>query len=262
MPARAKPPLPATVPPQLQPIDWDTHPQELTLKYEEYKWPVTLYDISPNTGFDFAQSWLEDLFTTNNLHPPTYKWHAHTTRGFLESSTRTSFLVLHNAADPFEWGPAPTSTTSIGVYGRFWNEHSEIHWKTFAPDIKWLLAAAAQQGCISVTKQWKSDMAKASERRFHKAYFMAATMGPIKDLLRHGGLSDLVHDAVESEEEWFEISGDDLQGGENWGNTAGESAEAWERVLERNEEVGFEIEGYGGFDHVVTGSSEMSDSCS
>jgi hypothetical protein len=261
MPARAKSPLPANVPPNPQSIDWDTHPQELTHDYKEYKWSVNLYDISPNTGFDFAQSWLEDLFTTNNLHPPTYKWHAHTTRGFIESSTRTSFLVLHNAADPFELGPAPTSTTSIGVYGRFWNEHSEIHWKTFAPDIKWLLSAAEQQGCIKITKQWRSDMLKASERRFHKAYFMAATMGPIKDLLRHRGFSDPVHDAVESEEEGFEVLGDDLRGGEEWGNTAGESDEAWERVLERNEEVGYVFEGTSGFDHVVIGSSEMSDEC-
>jgi hypothetical protein len=250
--------MPTKVPPEPQPIDWDIQIQDITREYEDYKWSITLYDLDPKTGFDFAQSWLENLFTTNNLRPPDYKWHAHSTRGFIASGTRTSFIVLHNAADLFEWGLSPTSTTSIGVYGRHWNEHNEIHWKTFAPDIKWLLAAAQQQGCISMTKKWKFDMPKASERRFHKAYFMAATMGPIKDLLRHrDDMVDPVHDAVASEDGGFVVEEGDLQSGVNWGITEEESEQAWQRVLERNEEVGDVLDGMVGFEHVVVGSSDM-----
>lgn len=258
MPA-ANPPVSPRVPSKPEPIDWDTKPQAITREYEDYRWSITLYDVSSNSGFDFAQPWLEELFTTNNLNPPDYKWHAHSTRGFIHNGTRMSIIVLHNAADPFEWGLPPTSTTSIGVYGRHWHEHEEIHWKTFAPDIKWLLDAAEQQGCISITQQWKFDMPKASERRFHKAYYMAATMGPIKDLLKHREVSDPVHDAVEEEDQGFEVSEEDLQGGEDWDNTEEESTEAWKRVLERNEDVADVLDGTSGFEHVVTGSSELDD---
>jgi hypothetical protein len=242
----------------LAPIDWDAQPQDITRKYEDYKWSITLYELNADCGFDFAQAWLEYLFETNKLIPPNYKWHAHTTQGFIKDGGRLSFIVLHNAANPFERGLPPTSTTSIGVYGRDWQEHDEIHWKTFAPDIRWLLDYCKHNGRISVKQTWKFDHPRATERRFHRAYWRAARMDPIRDLLKHREMVDDVHDALEGEvNDGFEVSEVDLQGGKDWNNTAQESEEAWKRVVEQNEEIGNALEGTTGYEHVVTGSSEM-----
>jgi hypothetical protein len=240
------------------PIDWDTQPQDITSRYKDYKYSIVLYQLNTECGYDFAQSWLENLFESNNLKPPNYKWHAHSTRGFIKDGDRLSFIALHNAADPFEWGLPPTSTTSIGVYGRHWHQHDEIHWKTFAPDIRWLLDWCKQNCGISMKQTWRFDHDKAAERRFHRAYWLAARMEPIRDLLKHRDMVDEIHDAIEEQmDDGFGLTEEDLQNGNGWANTAEESDKAWIRVLDTNKEIGNTLDGTTGFEHVSTGCSEM-----
>jgi hypothetical protein len=238
-----------------KPFDWDTLAQEIVPLYENYKWPVTHYEVvSSGTygSYDFAQSWLDDLYASNDLLGPRSKWHTHSTQGFIEGGTRTSFIVLHNAVDPFEWGDPPSSTTSIGVYGHNWYEHSTIHWTTFAPDIRALLQYCENQARnIRVKQKWTINMTKASEKRFHRAYWLAATRNHLKGILNRGPSDDVPHDAVEDDEEFY-VTEEDLTN--EWDITFEESEEAWKRVKEQVEEMGHVC--MTGQDHVVTGSSE------
>jgi hypothetical protein len=234
------------------PVDCDALPQAIIKVYEDYKWSITHYEVDSGGAYCFAQSWLEDLFAMN-IRPGDYKWHAHSTWGFIKDGTRFSFIVLHNAADPFEKGVASTSTTSIGVYGRHWHDHEEIHWKTFAPDIHWLLQWCEEQKCISVKQKWTRDMPQASEKRFHRAYWLAATRGPLRGLLNHGTMNDEPHDVPEKEiDDAFEVTKEDLTN--EWDNSEEQAQEAWARVLKEIEDIGDVRECW--YEHVVTGSSE------
>jgi hypothetical protein len=242
-------------PPEPDPIDCDTQPQHITSTYENYKWSITHYTLPLTSAYAFAQSWLEDLLAMN-VQAPTYTWHSHTSTGFIKDGTRHSFIALHNAVDPFETALA-TSTTTIGVYGAHWHDHEEIHWKTVAPDIKWLLQWCEVQGAIKVKGRWKPGVARASERRFHRAYWIAARREPLRGLLNHGETRDVAHDAVEGDvEDWFEFSERDLVGEwEGGGVSGGQAEEAWQRVLESNEDAEWVGE-EGNGEYVVTGCSE------
>ncbi|KAF2855893.1 hypothetical protein T440DRAFT_360841, partial [Plenodomus tracheiphilus IPT5] len=166
-PPQPHPPLPPRP-------NYDAQPQEITNIYEDYKWSITLYTLDPSQNFPYAQSFLDALITTTfPSQPHNYKWASHSTRGFIEHGTRFSLLVLHNAANPFTWGSAPESTTTIGVYGRYWYLHEDIHWITFAPGLADVLGVAQQQGIIAVARKWECDM-PAREKRFHRAYWRAA----------------------------------------------------------------------------------------
>jgi hypothetical protein len=247
-------PAPLVVP-EPQPVDWDDCPQEIVSEYGDYKWSITHCQVVSNGtygAYDFAQSWLDDLYASNSLLAPRSRWHTHSTQGFIEGGTRTSFIVLHNATNPFESDSLPSSTTSIGVYGHDWYDHTTIHWTTFAPDIRWLLRyceSVAQN--IHVKQKWTVDMPKASEKRFHRAYWLAATRNPLGGLLSRGPSNDVPHDAVEDDEP-FELAEEDLSN--EWDNTVEESEEAWKRVKEEIELA--RDKSITGHDHVVTGSSE------
>ncbi|KAH7088701.1 hypothetical protein FB567DRAFT_619452 [Paraphoma chrysanthemicola] len=248
-------------PPPPPPINHDSQPQAIVREYEDYKWSATLYEVEHKDQYDFAQAWLEDLLKIN-LNKE-HKWHTHTTQGFIPGGDRFSLLVLHNAADPFEWGPASESTSTIGVYGAHWYEHEDIHWKTLSPGIDWLLNWCLAQGGISIKKKWRSDEPNAREKRFHRAYWLAANMRDLKGLLNHGMSSDAPHDAVDKDfDDEFEVSEEGLTWG-GWTDDVGEdgvkgeldeeeSLKAWSEILETNDENGDE----GGVQHVVTGSSE------
>ncbi|KAF1846484.1 uncharacterized protein K460DRAFT_395870 [Cucurbitaria berberidis CBS 394.84] len=240
--------------PQIQP-DRDDIEQLITDKYEEYKWSVKLYEINPEKGYDFAQSFLEDLFSMKDLCDISsqYSWHAHTSQGFIKDGDRLSFVVLHNAANPFTWNMSPDSTTTIGVYGRYWHLHNEIHWKTFAPDIRDILNDVMNQGFFKLKNKWHVDMEKASDKRFHRAYWLAARMMPLKGILNHDPVRETPHDAVEDDED-FKVTEKDLQN--SWDDeeiSEEESTKTWEKILQRNEEAG--VSEYKN-EHVVTGSSE------
>ncbi|KAH7069209.1 hypothetical protein BKA63DRAFT_520799 [Paraphoma chrysanthemicola] len=257
------PPLARTpTPPPPAPTDHDSLPQAIVRDYDDYKWSVTLYEVEQQDQYDFAQAWLEDLLKIN-LADKEHKWHTHTTQGFIPGGNRFSLLVLHNAADPFEWGPASESTSTIGVYGAHWYEHEDIHWKTVSPGVDWLLDWCLTQGGISLKKKWRCDEQNAREKRFHRAYWLAANMRDLKGLLNHGTSSDTPHDAVDKGfNDEFEVSEEDLTWG-GWTQDVGEdggegafedeeSMKAWNEILETNEENSEE----GGVQHVVTGSSE------
>ncbi|KAH9882247.1 hypothetical protein J1614_001419 [Plenodomus biglobosus] len=240
--------------------NYDLLPQAITEEYSNYKWTITHYTLSPSQNFPYAQSFLDALTSiTLPSQPQKYRWFSHTTRGFIAHGTRYSLLVLHNATNPFTWDPAPDSTTTIGVYGRYWYTHEEIHWTTFAPGITDVVATAMTQNLIAVTDTWSWDM-PASQRRFHRAYWRAARMLGLGGLLgRRPGLEDRDEDSPEEGpfDDGFELHEADLQSGWDESVTRVEVEEAkvlWMRLLEDTELVPVPE---GGWEHVVTGGSEM-----
>lgn len=233
--------------------------QSITTDYEQYMWPVTLYQVQTANYYDFAQAFLEDLFKNNLPSDVAYKWHTHSTTGFIKGGDRLSFIVLHNATNPFTWGMPPDSTTSIGVYGRYSNLNERvIHWKTVAPSISTILQTCMDQGYIAVKQKWHQDMEKASERRFHRAYWLAANMMPLKGLLGHALPDEKAHDALDEDaDDDFEVTKADLQS--TWANeeTSDEqAAAAWAEILEHNSLNDDDDVPEGGHEHIVTGNWE------
>ncbi|RMZ72675.1 transmembrane emp24 domain containing 2 precursor [Pyrenophora seminiperda CCB06] len=226
--------------------------QPITSAYANYKWPVKLYELRPDPTIDFAQIYLENWFSAR-IYRSSYTWHAHTTSGFIKNGSRFSILVLHNAANPFTWGDEKTSSTSIGVYGRYANAHNEIHWTTIAPSISNLLAEMVENGVLEEKEKWTFNMPKATEKRFHHAYWHAANMLPLGGMLNSSMLPEKPHDALnddEMDEEEFEFTKEDLQTGEE--NEHGKVI--WKRIEE--DVGGLNIDALKS-DHVVTGGKEV-----
>ncbi|KAF1919875.1 hypothetical protein BDU57DRAFT_536814 [Ampelomyces quisqualis] len=235
--------------PSPEPIDYDLLPQPITRTYADYKYSVIHYTLSASSSYVFAQSFVSDLFALN-LPSDEYKWTTHSTPGFISNGTRGSLIVLHNASDPFERGIPPTNTTSIGTYGL---AHDEIHWITYAPGIQGLLEWCQSHGDIVQKGKWTWNMAKASEARFHRAYWMAATMGAMGGLLNRGDVrddDDMFGVIEDYEEEWIATE-QDLQGAADWGVGMDKADEAWREVQQEAEET----DGIGA-EHVITASSE------
>ncbi|CAO2654994.1 Nn.00g117270.m01.CDS01 [Neocucurbitaria sp. VM-36] len=247
------PPVPEEQP---APLDWDNMDQLITKTYEDYKWSVKLYQLDPKMGYDFAQAFVEDLFRLSNLYEKNsgFKWHAHASKGFIEGGDHLSIIVLHNAANPFTWGPDAESTTTVGVYGRYGHLHeTEIYWKTFAPNIREKIDAAMYQGYFKLKYKWHIDMEKASEKRFHRAYWLAANMLPLKGLLNHGMGNGRPHDYMYDDEE-VNFTAADLQS--YWDDevvSEQDSERAWQNILLENE-GSYEPEHR--HEHIETGCSE------
>jgi hypothetical protein len=230
--------------------DWDNLCQPIVLRYEDYNWSVQHFELSSvKSGYDFAQSWLEGVYARQLNFNTVYKWYSHVGKGFIKDGGPLSILVLHNATNPFRSGA--DSSTSIGVYGRHWHEHNEIHWTTIAPGIRGLLDMCEKSQFIREKQKWKVDMAKASDRRFHRAYWLAANCLELGNLLNHGSSEDKAHDLVDDDEA---ITFTEADVGNKWDVGAEESAAAWAVVLRLNEEV--PEPPVQGWDYVVTGSSE------
>lgn len=232
--------------------DPDAQEQKIYEHYKYYHWSVMLYEVDPNGQYDYAQSWLEDLFASN-LPPDEYRWESHTTTGFIKHGDRLSFLAIHNAANPFGKHQVE-STTAIGVYGYHWYNHNNIHWKTFAPGIRWLLDWCVENNGIRMKQKWKANEPKATERRFHKAYWLAANRQHLNNLLNHS--EDMVnkpHDVPDQDEDdGFVPEETDLTN--ECCVDIEEAEESWQNVLD-------DMEFYGddaalGYQHVVTGRSE------
>ena len=237
-------------------VDWDDLNQPITQNYEDYKWSIELFEMVTDGAYDFAQPFLEDLFVAKGLYGirSQYKWHAHSTKGFIKEGNRLSFIVLHNAVNPFQWGIPPESTTTIGVYGRYWNEaDKEIHWKTFAPSIREHVQEFLNSGYFSLKFKWRVDMDKASDRRFHRAYWHAANITSLKGLLNHAGDSEPSHDVL-NDEEGLTFQEKDLDNSWKDQDIAEEEAnKVWAKILQHNEDMHVPTDGY---EHVVTGCSE------
>ncbi|KAH7395385.1 hypothetical protein DE146DRAFT_765241 [Phaeosphaeria sp. MPI-PUGE-AT-0046c] len=239
--------------PMMGPVDWDAMHLPIARDYDDFKYSVYHYEVQTSAGYQYAQSWLEDLLNTN-LEFGEHKWHAHTSPGFIFNGTRLSVLVLHNAVNPFEWNDTADSSTTMGVYGI---EHDEIHWKTVAPGIKWIIdySATPEVNTLALQQQWTCQERKASERRFHKAYWHAAARVPLRGMLNRGDVDadPLVISDVDYEYP-FGFTPEDLTSeweNSGWECSIEEAECAWKRVVR-------EMEGWdwGEGEFVVTGSSE------
>ena len=214
---------------------------------------MKLYELRPDTKFEFSQTYMDDWFEKNAYSSNRYKWHSHTTVGFIKGGNRFSVLVLHNAANPFQWGQQVETTTSVAVYGRYAHTHEEMRWTTVSP---WILDFFKECKDFTVKEQWGYDMPKASDRRFHRAYWLAANMLPLGGLLNRCMTHEQPHDAIKEEEpeEEFRISKEDLQC--QWSDGAPPAAhceKVWQRILD-------EVEGRDvrrlGSDHIAIGGTE------
>lgn len=244
---------PLDKPPLHGPSSSEETRQLITDKYEAYKWPVWHFELRSGARFDFAQSYIDDWLEKTTSFPQKSKWHCHITTGFIKGGTRFSVLVLDNAANPFQWGPAAETTTSIGVYGRYAHTHEEIRWTTITP---WRVASFRENSDFILMDKWEFDMPKASDRRFHRAYWLAANMLPLKGLLNHCIPHEKPHDAPKEgdADEKFEIKTEDLQCTWSNGQMPKEDCEkVWQKVLDEIE--GKEMEQLGS-DHITVGGTE------
>ncbi|EUC33780.1 hypothetical protein COCCADRAFT_4714 [Bipolaris zeicola 26-R-13] len=249
--SHVQPPL--NQPPPHGPLPSEGTRQPITDKYEAYKWPVWHFELRSGTRFDFAQTYINDWLEQTTFFPQKPKWHCHITTGFIKGGTRFSVLVLHNAANPFQWGPTAETTTTIGVYGRYAHTHEEIHWTTITP---WRITQFRANPDFILKEKWDFDMPKASDRRFHRAYWLAANMLPLKGLLNHCIPHEKPHDAPQEGaiDEKFKIKREDLQCCWSNGQMPKEHCEkVWQKVLSEIE--GKEMHQLGS-DHITVGGTE------
>ncbi|KAF1969698.1 hypothetical protein BU23DRAFT_235960 [Bimuria novae-zelandiae CBS 107.79] len=233
--------------------------------YSEYHAEVLLYEIVPEvTGCHWAQAWLDNithgcLLTSSTAMPPAYPIpvistrFVHHTRGFISEGTSLSLLVLHNATNPFPSSTESTElgTTTIGTYGFHWFEHDWIHWITFTPCQRAWLNLMVSLGHLRLVRTWGKEM-PASERRFHKAYWIAANGAPLSTLLRQK--------EVENPEDPEKVEDEDDQG-DWWVNldgdcgpvSAADERDAWDLVMGVAERVGSQT-----LDHTVIGDPDKS----
>jgi hypothetical protein len=252
-PSSHTPQIPAPPPPPPKPLDPEQLPQPITTNYESYKWPVKLYELTGplKQRTDYAHTLIEYVMQQNIHSSPSFKWHAHTSSGFIEGGNRYSVILLQSAANPFTWGIEPvTSSTSIGVYGRYADEHDEIRWTTVAP-------AVSLDTHLELKRKWTPDMTPR-ERRFHKAYWMASNMLPLGGLLNQGPMTPKrVQDADEEDGE-FEITEGDLQNSlEGESVDEDKAAKVWQELMEEvegltMEQLGSEYTDIGGSERVHT----------
>ncbi|KAJ4340759.1 hypothetical protein N0V95_007401 [Ascochyta clinopodiicola] len=241
----------------------DELPQPIVDKYEDYKWSVYLYELQPSRGYDFAERWLEELFETALQSEYQRRHFSHISKGFIKDGGRHSLLVLHNATNPFEYDLAPYSTVTIGVYGYHWYRHDEIHWTTLGSDQHQLLEQCVQMDHLALKHKWSPDTSNAAEKRFHRAYWLSANRLDLKGLLNRCPSTDEPHDFIaeksaEDPDEDFSISEADLRSAwDGVGVSAAESVAAWRVALEESDALddAWVVHG-GGWQHVVTGSSE------
>jgi hypothetical protein len=224
---------PLQTPPPPKPLDPEQVHQPITSNYEAYKWPVKLYELSSKLQerIDSAGFAIERILEREIYSSEKYRWHAHTSPGFIQDGNRHSVLVLQNAANPFTWGTEPvTSTTSIGVYGRYAHGHGEIRWTTISPGMP-------LNNIFTLKQTWLPTM-KPTEKRFHRAYWLAANMLPLKDLMNHSLSPDPVHDAPDDDNIFdFQISEEDLQ--RSWEGEQVDDEKAkkiWQKFLDEVDE--------------------------
>ena len=209
---------------------------------------------------DLAESWVQDLLEMNPATDYLARHVAHVSQGFIENGGPLSIIMLWNATNPFEYEPVPDATTTIGVYGLHWNRHEEIHWTTVAKDVRWLLLGCLQAGYIKLEHRWAFDDTDAGERRFHRAYWLAANRRDLGGLLNRRPSTathpDLIEDkSAEDPDQDFRIDKEDLTN--EWDATAEQSESAWQQVSEEVELLGEDFDPNGpNFQHVVVSNTE------
>ncbi len=239
---------------------YDDASQPIVRKYEDYKWSVYLYELSPINDFQHAQPWLQQLVAKTLQSEYLPRCFSHSTRGFIKDGNALSVLVMYNATNPFKYLPAPEFTTTIGVYGYHWYEHDEIHWTTLASDQRQLFAHLVQAGLIVEKHKWTVDADKATEKRFHRAYWLAANLRDLKGLLNRSESHDLPQDYVQEQsaddpDADFSISEAELTN--EWDVTEAASGAAWQEILDQVEELGDAWKVSGGWpQHVTTAELE------
>ncbi|KAF1923835.1 uncharacterized protein M421DRAFT_404773 [Didymella exigua CBS 183.55] len=211
--------------------------------------------------------WNSQLGPATNAYQSPYddegKRHfSHVSQGFINDGDRYSSLVLHNAANPFEYEPVPSSTITTGTYGFYWHVQNEIHWTTLATDQRHLFEQCLQADWLVENYKWKHD-AKPTEKRFHRTYWLAANQQDMKGLLNRGSSNDKdkLHDLVaerseEDPDRDFVISEDDLM--EEWDVTSAEADTAWQELQNDVEALGENFGACGpGWQHVVFANTEL-----
>lgn len=214
----------------------------------------------PLCGYDYAESWVQALLAWNPATDYPARHVAHVSEGFIENGGPLSIIMLCNATNPFEYEPVPVATTTIGVYGFHWNKHEEIHWITVAKDVRWLILGCLQGGYIKLEHRWAFDDPNASERRFHRAYWLAANRRELGGLLNRSPSTatqpDLIEDkSAEDPDNDFLINKEDLTNECN--AKADQSESAWREVSEEVELLGEDFDPNGqNFQHMVVSNTD------
>ena len=218
------------------------------------------YSILPLSGYDHAESWVGALLDQNSAANYEGRHFAHVSQGFIQNGGAHSIVVMYNATNPFEYEPIPDATTTIGVYGLHWHKHDEIHWTTLAKDVRTLFFASVQAEYIKLDHHWTFNDPKASEKSFHRAYWLAANRRNLGGLLNRipstDEQPDLIDDMSEEDpDKGFCISEKDLTN--EWEVTAEQSETAWQQVQEEVELLGENFDPTGkGWQHLVVSNTE------
>jgi hypothetical protein len=236
--------------------------QPIVDEYNGYKWPVWMYQIDPvKAASNAAEAWLENTIFRKALSPNLR--FDHVTKGFISGGNLLTFVIMPNASNPFSGDDVRATTTTIGVYGLPYKQDSLIRWTTFSFDLRYgptgnELSTAERLGLIKKVRSWSPDM-KASEKRFHRAYWLSANRKPLGNLLNHGAFSpEPEEDSEDGADDVLEMTKADIRNEDLFvGDKVSEeySMAVWNRVLEATESDGL-VDALQYEDHMVLWSSE------
>lgn len=216
-------------------------PQSIVNVYEDYKWPVKLYQITkkanPNitaVGAPAAQTWMEGMIARGLATRPPGKlpqsrmFH-YVARGFMKDGSLLRFLVLHNANNPWA-GSYNYDTTTIGFYVQSHVDYNCITFKTYVPSLQKYIANLEKHGFLELVKQWNYNEPDARVKRFHKAYWLCANRAQLGNLLNWPRPKDDEEPAVEDP-----INNVGLEGAETVDVDEDKAREIWKHCLARAE---------------------------
>ncbi|KAF1992751.1 hypothetical protein P154DRAFT_528242 [Amniculicola lignicola CBS 123094] len=205
--------LSSPIPVQPSQPDLDNCDQRIVEDYEDYHRSVLLYTMAENVNGSAAIA-LEQHFNSQgiNFRVP---WVSHTTIGYICEGTPRTFIVLHNAFNPFAYDTK--NTTTIGFFVASPYVFSEINWKTYDISMINFFKQCENGGMIQVTRAWNKSMPKAVDRKYHRAYWLAAGRKPLKALLNRAApgypkeCEPIPESLQETDEDVFTGVGDDFE---------------------------------------------------
>lgn len=184
--------------------------QKIVDDYHQYKWSIMLYSVIFEPRYVDLERYFESgagpdgpihvderskgseikqaCYTAQDFvvklislydDPTKFIWSAHVTPGFIKYGDIASLIIINNGCKPY---PETTSSTTFGFH-QF--NANKITWWTVDPGMGPAITTFLDEGRILLRGAWGRNM-RATEKRFHRAYWLAANDKPLGGLLNRG----------------------------------------------------------------------------
>ena len=103
-----------------------------------------------------------------------YRDYSHISKGSIEINSWHLLLVLCTATNPFKYETSPERMIAVGVHEYHWYRRDKIRWPALDSYQRRVFAQCVLKNHLVLKHKWGVDTEKATEKRFHRAYWLAA----------------------------------------------------------------------------------------